>query len=190
MKKTVRGKSIILIALIYNYLANNKTNLFRGDIERFIKAVDTSLKKSDKDYEMSIGDLEFCENFFGFIFDKKKDQYTLISSRPIEYVYTCQPEEVIEATLTESALFEIGVDRKNLKIEKQYKPESGEKDIYSLEAKAAKEKAKEILESQGCRKIVIGSAIPDMLEGDKGYHVSYSCERPSEKVNVLEKPKK
>lgn len=186
----VRGRSIILVALIYNYIANNKTNLSSREVERFIEAVSNSLQKSDNYYEIQMNESKFCEAFLGFTFDKEKKQYILISLRFIEWVYDCQPEEVITATLKESALSAIGVDRKNLKIEKQYRLEGGQMDIYSLQATDAQERTKKILESEGCRKIIIGSTIPDMLEDDKGYHVSYSCERPFEKVNILEKPKK
>lgn len=147
-------------------------------------------QKSDNYYEIQMNESKFCEAFLGFTFDKEKKQYILISLRFIEWVYDCQPEEVITATLKESALSAIGVDRKNLKIEKQYRLEGGQMDIYSLQATDAQERTKKILESEGCRKIIIGSTIPDMLEDDKGYHVSYSCERPFEKVNILEKPKK
>lgn len=185
----VRGENVILVALMYNYIANHETNLSSREINKFIEAVNNSLQKSGNYYEIQMNDSNFGEAFFGFDFDKEKERYILISLRFIEWVYDCQPEEVITATLKKSALSTIGVDRKNLKIEKQYRSESGQMDIYSLKATDAQERTKKILESEGCRKIIIDSTIPDMLGDDKGYRVSYSCERPFEKVNGLEKTK-
>lgn len=123
----------------------------------------------------------------GVSYDNDKEEYMINSLKDIESLYDMQPKELIKASLQDNALLSIGVDRKKLQIERKYHLKSDVMDIYSLQAKRAQESAISILESQSCKNIKIGEAISDQLSGDKGYHVSYTCEEPFEKVNVLKK---
>lgn len=183
MKNIVEKYDLIVIALVYNYLANNRYELPERFIDDFINATFKNLISSDNNYEVSDELLE-VENYEGYLFAKKESKYILKSIEHAGYLYNFQSDDVIMATLQENALNSIDVERENLRLERSYKRKSGVVDVYSLEAKRASESAKKILENKGYTGIKIGSITPDQLDGDKGYHVSYICDEPVYKVKV------
>lgn len=182
----IEKSRIIFIALIYNYLANNINSLNEEIVMDYVINIIKNLYKNNYDVTGSMKN-NSALNLWGVSYDKDKGEYMLNSLKNIDLLYNMQPKELINASLKDSALILIGVNKKSLQIEREYYLKGGVKDIYSLRAKDAVEKTVDILESQGCKNIKIGGAIPDQLSGDKGYHVSYTCEEPFEKVNVLKK---
>lgn len=182
--RIVSKDEIISIALAYQYLANQKSSLSEFEAISYFESVCEFLKR----YQ----DMIFCEEESWYLrnyvmnYQSSKSEFSLLPCIPYEfsYLYNKQPYEVIGATLQEQALNEIHVCRDVLPIETQFVLDSGHMEIYTLEAKRAQEITKECLERDGCRHIRIGLTIPDQLEGDKGYHVAYSCNRPYEKVKL------
>ena len=183
---SIEKSRIIFIALIYNYLANNINSLNEEIVMDYVINIIKNLYKNNYDVTGSMKN-NSALNLWGVSYDKDKGEYMLNSLKNIDLLYNMQPKELINASLQDSALILIGVNKKSLQIEREYYLKGGVKDIYSLRAKDAVEKTVDILESQGCKNIKIGGAIPDQLSGDKGYHVSYFCEEPFEKVNILKK---
>ena len=174
----IEKSRIIFIALIYNYLANNKISLHEEKVVDYVINVIKNLHNSIYDVTGNIKNAaRLC--LWGVSYDKDKEEYMLNSLKDIESLYDMQPQELIKASLQDNALLSIG--------ERKYHLKSDVMDIYSLYAKRAQESAVSILESQGCKNIRISGAVPDQLSGDKGYHVYYICEEPFEKVNVLKK---
>jgi len=194
-KYIIKKSEIVLVALIYNYIANGKNCLSEDRIIKFIETINENLRTSnDKfliDIEENVEDYYFDYHLNGIEYDKNTKIYTIkeITDYMIRY-YDNIPHEIITATLNKYALFTIYVDKNKLKLKKEYIHESGIEDIYSLEAQRAKAITKKHLEADGCKNIEIELAIPDQLDTDKGYHVSYKCERPFEKVNIIVKQRK
>lgn len=186
MPMDIERNNIIFLALLYNYLANHEMNLSEYKVLKFVEIVTDNLKEIDSNFKITAtkdeSDLFYLYNIR---FDKEKEQYFLTDLSEVEFRFNYQLIELVTASLQINALSSIGVSKENLKFEKYYKYKSGIEDIYSLEAKRAKAIAKEILENQGCINVEIGTAIPDQLESDKGYHVYYTCEEPVEKLKVL-----
>lgn len=179
--------AVAFIALVYNYISNESDRLSEKDVEDFIEKVCFNLGYNHVEYEMLTDEKDLDElYFYGIEFDYEKREYILKSLNNLVYLYDNQHKEVIKASLQRDSLSEIYVNRDKLKIVESYSPKSGIKDVYSSECASAKRTTASILEAQGCKNIKIGNAIPGQLEGDKGYHVRYSCDELFEKVNVSE----
>lgn len=184
----VKQDNLVFIALIYNYIGNNKNSLSIIEILNFIRNVDKSLNKTE--YEVSEYDVkDIFLDCFGIKKDKKNQRYIFkhIDNNAIAMWYDAQPIKVLAATLNKKALESIGVAKEDLQTKKEYVQTSGMLNVYSLHHESAICSATGILEDSGCQNIEIISATPDQLDGDKGYHVQYRCNRPYEKANILVK---
>lgn len=179
MNYDVERFDLIVISLIYNYLANASKELSEEKIEDFINVVEKNLKNIDDNYE--VVSEKFGDDYLIF---KEADKYILRSLNAAAIFYDFQANDVITATLQDDALNLILVDRDNLKLEKCYQRKSGVIDVFSLEAKRARESAINFLNNRNCTNIIVCSTVPDQLEGDKGYHVTYVCDEPFYKVKI------
>jgi len=184
LENNIERANLIFIALTYNYIANNERTLSESEVSRFIEKVSANLEKAGKEYNIEENDTNDYK-YYGFEFNKMKEEYKLVSLK--DWLYDMQPQDIITATLCDNALFAIYVDKSKLEIQTNYTFESGIMSVYSLENKRAKNSTKSILENKGCININIGLAIPDQLDGDKGYRVVYSCDVPNERAKVLSK---
>lgn len=187
MKKIVDKDNLVFIALIYNYIGNKKTGLSVEDISSFIDSVDTILKITTDKYAVSKEPIKEKMLYrFGIKKERKNQRYVLnyIDLEAIDMWYDIQPLEVLSATLHEKSLLYIDVKKENLQIKKECIQNSGTLDVYSPEYRRAITSAKRILACKGCENIIITSANPDQLEADKGYHVSYRCNKPYEKALI------
>lgn len=186
MRKLISSNSLVFIALVYNYIANKQISLYTSQITAFISAVE---KELDNDSWELAADLDSSrmQQFYGIELDETNKQYSLNLGRYIEWLYESQDIEVVDTTLKRKCLEAIGVNREDLQTTTEYVRESSVMDIFSLEHERAKKSTREILEAAGCKNVVTGAAIPDHLSGDKGYHVSYQCDRPLERAIVLVK---
>lgn len=190
MEQEMNQESIIWIALLYNYIANKETSLPFSDINSYIKEVNKNLKQMNSDWKVSEKENQntlWNLSLYGIEKDDNHEKYDFVDMTELEWIYNSMSNDIIYASLQENALSTIYVNKSNLQLKKEYIKESSTKNIYSLEANSAIHSTREILEQDGCKNIRIISAIPDQLEGDKGYHVSYQCERPIEKVIILKK---
>lgn len=199
MKNIVKEENVIFIALVYNWLANQKMELREFDISSFLNAVNDYLRQN---FNISIA-MDYYSNQDvenNYLYDKIKEMieykydykllygvYKLKTLENVDYIYGIQPEEVIKATLQKEALSSINVSREDLEIETDYRYVSNKTGIYTLEGRRALEIVREDLERKGCISIEMGHPIPDQLDGDKGFYVSYTCREPVERVNVLVK---
>lgn len=175
MEGLIKKENIIFLALVYNWLANQKKELEEWDISHYIDKVNEYLKYNFNQEIVTTSSLE----------DEAWDYYNEIIKEMFAFKYERQPEEVIKASLQEDALSCISVAKENLEIKVEYKWISGRKGIYTLWGNHAQEKVKESLKSKGCKDIQIGYPTPAQLDGDNGYYVSYNCQEPMERVNVL-----
>lgn len=179
---------------MYNWLANQKKELEEWDVSHYIDKVNEYLKYNFNQEIVTASSLEdeawdyyneIIKEMYAFKYKGLTGVYELKSLENVDYIYKWQPEEVIKASLQEDALSCIYVAKENLEIKVEYKWISGREGIYTLWEDRAKEIVKEYLENRGCKDIQIGYPTPAQLDGDKGYYVSYNCQEPIERVNVL-----
>lgn len=194
MEGIIKKENIIFLALVYNWLANQKKELEEWDVSHYIDKVNEYLKYNFNQEILTASSLEdeawdyyneIIKEMFVFKYKGLTGIYELKSLENVDYIYRRQSEEVIKASLQEDALSCIYVAKENLEIKIEYKWISGREGIYTLWGNHAQEKVKESLKSKGCKDIQIGYPTPAQLDGDKGYYVSYNCQEPIEKVNVL-----
>ncbi len=195
MEGKIKKENIIFIALLYNWFANYENELEEWDVSSFIEKVREHLRSK---FQMEIEMESSCnqeeewdyyneviKEMFIFKYKGLSGIYELQSLEDADYIYDRQPKEVIQATLQHEALFCIHVAKENLEIKTEYKWKSERKGIYTLHGKDAQQHVREDLEKNGCRNIQIGFPTPAQLKDDVGFSVTYTCEEPIEKVNVL-----
>lgn len=186
MKKTISKDIIILIALIYNYIINDETELKEWEIKNFLEAVKKELKYKDSEWDIAIDEDE-VESYYIIKYLEKDEinkKYKLINLNNLEFWYLIQPQEIIQATLDKDVLSTLFIEKSNLKIKSEYKWHHGIKEIYSTSAKRAQESVLKILEDEGAKNIQIGYTIQKQLDNEKGYSVSYICDKCYEKVDL------
>lgn len=182
------GRDIVIyVGLIYSYLANNKKYLEKDEAINFVKVVKDNLKEMYSEWEI-VFDSEIIERllYLGVVKDNN-GKYILLPSSKLDVCYNSLPLDIVTATLKENALEVIGVDKNLLEVESGYVKRNDVINVYCMEEKAARENVKKSLTLNGCKNIKISSSVLKYLNNDIGYCVSYDCDRPFERVNVLVK---
>lgn len=186
MENIIDKHILVYMALVYNYIANDEKSLSERKVSFFAENVIKKLRDAGIYCEISEEDISGYGYYdYGIEVAENNREYVLKKLRG--WLYDFLPQEVITASLQKDVLSTIGVVKEQLQIQTRYTSKSGVQDIYALEGRRARESTREILEEKGCKDIEIGLAIPDQLDGDKGYHVSYRCKEPHERVNVYVK---
>lgn len=186
----IERECLVFLALLYNYLANNIKEIYHSYFYFYLTAVNEKLREMGSSYQISHDINKNNNEFFDIDYNLSQDRYRLTSTEKLLMLYRNLPDEVINASLDAEALSNIHVDKVALDITINYKRENQKMDIYSLSSQTAMESVRNILTEAGCRNIKFSYAIPDQLDGDKGYHIGYICDKPYESVNLLSKTKK
>lgn len=192
MEQEINQESIIWIALLYNYIANQETSLSFDDMNSYIKEVSKNLKQMNSKWKISKTEYEEEKLMYLSLHGVEKDEnnrkYTLVDMRELEWIYDSKPNDIIHASLQENALSTIYVNKSNLQLTKEYVKKQDSMNIYSLRQKSAIEDAIRILEEKECKNIKINTAYLSGYDGSEPYYyVSYQCEKPIEKVIILKK---
>ena len=186
MKIIVPKDEIVLIGLIYKYIATGKGKLTKYEASWFVDEVNKKIKMMDNCMcEICLDEEEFSSVLHLMYRDKVTEEYVLNEDVLLDYWYEHQPREIIHATLTENALSQINIKRSDLKIKQKYRRSYGTMGIYSLAEKSARESTRRILDEEGNKNIKITSSFLTTLDGgDVGYRVSYECDKLFENIDV------
>lgn len=182
-------ESIIWIALVYNYIANHERSLSFQEIAEFVRSMKQELTKMHSKWniiETEDNDFLLSLSHYGIEKDDNNQKYTLLELHDFDWKYEYQPVEIIKASLEKSVLFTIFVDKSDLTVTKEYYKSHDNMEVCAQQEKQAIDTVWTQLEKQGCKNIKIAYAFITRCEGcEPVYLVSYSCEIPVEKVNVL-----
>ncbi|MBR5369810.1 MAG: hypothetical protein IK137_00735 [Bacilli bacterium] len=186
-EKTLSLLDITAVALLYNYLANNKTILSTYKISTFFDYLkkanyhndDVSYKfvyseeTSNKILEQSVKfDLVKCEVF----------NIANLASH-----YETLPKDFINKTLTSEALQLIGIERNQLKIATTTRNYYDHIDVYAMGQRDAIEKSVNCLETYGFKNIKITRAFYLGMKDDHLYSVSYNADKDFESLDLDDK---
>ena len=189
MENRIHPENLIWLSLVYNYLANQSVNLTFEEVNNYMEHIKQELREIYSKWSISEEDPEdFIWNlyYYGIEKDDNHNQYILIDLEDLEWRYRKQPDDIIKVSLYNDALSTIHVDKNNLQIQTEYEQTSDAKNIYAISQQSAIEDVRKILESEKCKNIQIYSASLKFNLGDEPtWHISYSCEKPVEKVKLL-----
>jgi len=168
MRKEVNRTNLITLALVYNYVANDKTTLKVSDVNNFISFLEFST--FDRFFSANITRNEDDERTVYYI--DENHNYVL---RSPQYVATiCQryvdeiPQDIFLETLKPEYLSFIGVDKKDLKLVSVEEHKNNSMELFSMSASSASSNAIKILDERGYRNIRVNSVFflgmkPDYL---------------------------
>lgn len=190
MEENINMTNIIVLGLVYNYLSNGKSFLTEKEMMNFFDKINSELSLQ---YQNEIsGDIDE-DDFLAYHYDYKEKVFKLEEVYSLEglYFYYIEDisEHIIKISLKDEVLRSINVKREHLKTKIKTIHVSEKKDIYSLRMSDAQNSARNILEQAGYKNIQIGFAIPDQLQGDKGYHVPVSYDKNVICLDVKESEK-
>lgn len=166
MKKDVNKSDLITLALVYNYVANDKRKLKIKDVENFISMVEFSL------FSKGIFLSDIKEDDVCFYRIDKEDNYALAGTCSISDIcVSCIdeiPQDVFLDTLKQESLTMIGVERNKLRVVSVNERKNDDVELFSLGAGYASLNAVKKLEDCGCRNIMVNSVFflgmkPDYL---------------------------
>lgn len=188
MKKTISKDSIILIALIYNYLANYEIELAEWKIPGYIEAIKNRLKKINSEWEI-VDECPPEEKYeLNKYYEKNKinKTYKLYNLNNLESWYLKQPKEIIHVSLDEFILPTIYSEqlRYIVPIIEEYEPYKGYREVSCTEENSAKFHLTRILEYELAKNIVIEKVEPIPRDDKKGYNVYYTCDRFLERIDL------
>lgn len=179
MKKEVNKTDLITLALVYNYVANDKKSLNVCDVDNFISYLEFMV--FNKSFSGDIINEEDDEKTCYYI--DEKHNYVL---RFPEYIATiCQryvdniPQDIFLETLKPEYLSLIGVDRDNLKLVSVNEHKNDSMELFSMGASSASSNAIKILDERGCKNIRVNSIFFLGMKPDYLWRVSvkYDCDR-------------
>lgn len=193
MKIKLSKDNIILIALLYNYLANYELELYEWRIQSFLDIIKRKLQNENSEIEIVDEEIEEQSNQINKYIEKSEDgkTYKLINLCNIESWYQTLPKELINITLKNVVLPTIYAE--NLKlivpIKKEYSFYQGIRKAYYNSEKSAETITILDLEREDAKNIQIKSITPNQTENIQEYIVSYSCDKcyKSIDLSVLDK---
>lgn len=189
-------KDLTAVALLYNYLANNKTSLFTANICNFYNYIEKCKYSNQNTFYKFVREDDEPDNMLEKSIGGDPLQ-GIAEALNLEYLmryYQMLPEEVIDKTLTEDALRLIRVDKKNLTLKNTTVDYYDSIKVYAMGARDAIEKSRKCLETYGYKNIRITSSFYLGMKDDHLYRVSYrankyfeSLDEEKTKIKVLGK---
>lgn len=213
---TITKNNIASIALLYNYLVNNKSNLSTEEIDSFYNKYISMISNKYKDKYIFL-DVEFNENDFARnniyisnilynyyyrnnsfkspnkIYEKDylgvtkdEEEYVINDINAIMLNYRSLPDEIIDFSLNNEVLNTINIHLDDLKYDTFIKQYDNYLDIASLSEKRALELAKSKISNCGLYDISINN-ITYLNDADShNYRISYEAKKDYKKVNIKE----
>ena len=172
MRIEINKTDLITLALVYNYLANDKTKLKVSDVNNFISLLDFTM--FNKSFSASYRNEEDDEKTYYYI---DEDRY--YNLRSVDYIATiCHyyvdviPQDIFLETMKPEFLSLIGVEKDNLKLIKTSESKNDSMQLYSMGASSASLNAVKILKERGCRNIMVNSVFFLGMKPDYLWNVS------------------
>ena len=178
-------KDLSAVALLYNYLANNKTSIFTTYICNFYNYIEKCKYSNQNTFYKFVREDDEPDNMLEKSIGGDPLQ-GITEALNLEYLmryYQILPEEVIDKTLTEEALRLIRVDRDKLTIKNFTRNSNGHINIYSMGQKSAIKSAIKCLEAAGLKNIRITNVFYQGMKDDHLYSVSYNAEKEFETLD-------
>lgn len=179
MRKEVNKTDLITLALVYNYVANDKTSLSVCDVDNFISYLE--FMAFNKYFSCGISRDEDDERTCYYIDDK----YNYIFRNPENLSIICQryvdniPQDIFLETLKQDYLSLIGVKREDLNLVSVKEHKNDSMELFSMGASSASNNAVKILDERGCKNIRVNSVFFLGMKPDYLWRVSvkYDCDR-------------
>lgn len=193
MKTKLSKDNIILLALLYNYLANYELELYEWRTQSFISIIKRKLESENSEIEITDEDTEEQTNETNKFIEISEDgkTYKLINLCNIESWYKTLPKELINISLKNVVLPTLYAEKLKLlvPIKKEYFEYQGTGKVYSNSENGTRNIVLMDLERENAKNIEIQSIKPSQSDNEQEYIVSYKCDKCYESLDlsVLEK---
>ena len=173
-------KDLEAVALLYNFLANNKKEIHEiSKICNFYNYIE-KCKFSDSNFSYKFVMYEEEPNIRLEKSLKIRPLESVVEIVNLEYImkhFQKLPEEIIDKTLSEEALRLIRVKRDDLTIDSVVRKYRDHIDVHAMSNKSAIESAIKCLETYGYKNIRITNTFYQGMKNDHLYTVGYNADR-------------